>query len=177
MCGIAGFWSRKALAEDPVALLNRMGSTLAHRGPDDSGVFYDSSAGLGLSFRRLSIIDLSAEGHQPMASASGRYTIIFNGEVYNYEEIRAEIGTQTWRGHSDTEVMLAAIERWGLDAAVQRFVGMFAFALWDSFERRLHLVRDRVGIKPLYYGHIDGSFAFASELKALKVFPGFQASN
>ena len=140
MCGITGFWSTKTLDEHPVELLNRMGGTLLHRGPDDSGVFYDSGSGLGFSFRRLSIIDLSAEGHQPMASASGRYTIIFNGEVYNYEDIRSEMGTQAWRGHSDTEVMLAAIERWGLEPAVQRFVGMFAFALWDSFERRLHLV-------------------------------------
>jgi asparagine synthase (glutamine-hydrolysing) len=175
MCGIAGFWLRKALAEDPVELLNRMGKMLAHRGPDDSGAFYDSGAGLGFAFQRLSIIDLSAEGHQPMASSSGRYNIIFNGEVYNHEQIRAELGSQAWRGHSDTEVMLAAIERWGLHAAVLRFVGMFAFALWDCFEQRLYLVRDRVGIKPLYYGHIDGSFVFASELKALKIFPGFQA--
>ena len=176
MCGIAGFWLRKETGHEPTEVLHRMGNTLAHRGPDDSGIFFDQDAGLGLSFRRLSIIDLSAEGHQPMASASGRYTIIFNGEVYNYEAIRAELGPQQWRGHSDTEVMLAAIERWGLEAAVRRFVGMFAFALWDAFERRLHLVRDRVGIKPLYYGHVEGSFVFASELKALKVFPGFQAA-
>jgi asparagine synthase (glutamine-hydrolysing) len=176
MCGIAGFWSQKTLAEDPVELLSRMANKLAHRGPDDAGVFYESGAGLGLAFRRLSIIDLSAAGHQPMASASGRYTIIFNGEVYNYEEIRSELGSQAWRGHSDTEVMLVAIERWGLKAAVQRFVGMFAFALWDSQERRLHLVRDRLGIKPLYYGHVDGAFVFASELKAVKAFPGFQAA-
>ena len=175
MCGIAGFWLKKTLAEDPVELLNRMGNALAHRGPDDSGVFYDDNAGLGLSFRRLSIIDLSVEGHQPMASASGRYTIIFNGEVYNFKEIRTELGTHAWRGHSDTEVMLAAIERWGLNVAVQRFVGMFAFALWDRFDQRLHLVRDRVGIKPLYYGYIDGNFVFASELKALKIFPNFSA--
>jgi asparagine synthase (glutamine-hydrolysing) len=153
-----------------------MGNTLAHRGPDDSGVFFDKNAGLGLSFRRLSIIDLTAEGHQPMVSASGRYTIIFNGEVYNYEAIHAELGPQPWRGHSDTEVMLAAIERWGLEAAVRRFVGMFAIALWDGFERRLHLVRDRIGIKPLYYGHVEGSFVFASELKALRAFPGFSAA-
>jgi asparagine synthase (glutamine-hydrolysing) len=175
MCGIAGFWLKKTLAEHPVELLNRMGNALAHRGPDDPGTFYDNNAGLGLSFRRLSIIDLSAEGHQPMASASGRYRIIFNGEIYNFEEIRVELGRRAWRGHSDTEVMLAAIEHWGLTAAVQRFVGMFAFALWDSFEQRLHLVRDRVGIKPLYYGYVDGNFVFASELKALKVFPKFSA--
>src|ERR1700753_3748072 len=124
MCGIAGFWLKKALAGPPAELLARMGNALAHRGPDDSGIFYDANAGFGFSFRRLSIIDLSVEGHQPMASASGRYHIIFNGEVYNYEEIRTELGTQSWRGHSDTEVMLAAIERWGLQAAVQRFVGM-----------------------------------------------------
>ena len=176
MCGITGFWSTKTLEEHPVELLNRMGCTLLHRGPDDSGVFYDSGAGLGLSFRRLSIIDLSAEGHQPMASASGRYVIVFNGEVYNFEEIRAELISQAWRGHSDTEVMLAAIERWGLEAAVKRFVGMFAFALWDRQERRVYLVRDRVGIKPLYYGYVDGSFVFASELKAIRAFPGFRAT-
>ena len=110
-----------------------------------------------------------------MSSSSSRYIIIFNGEVYNFEEIRVELETQTWRGHSDTEVMLEAIERWGLEAAVKRFVGMFAFALWDRHERRLHLVRDRVGIKPLYYGYVEGSFVFASELKAIRAFPGFQA--
>lgn len=176
MCGIAGFWLRKETGREPTELLRCMGNTLAHRGPDDSGIFFDKNAGLGLSFRRLSIIDLTAEGRQPMVSASSRYTIIFNGEVYNYEAIRAELGPQQWRGHSDTEVMLAAIERWGLEAAVRRFVGMFAFALWDGFERRLHLVRDRIGIKPLYYGHVEGSFVFASELKALRTFPGFQAA-
>jgi len=176
MCGIAGFWLRTETGNEPADLLERMGNTLAHRGPDDSGIFFDKNAGLGLSFRRLSILDLTAEGRQPMISASGRYTIIFNGEVYNHEAIRAELGPQQWRGHSDTEVMLAAIERWGLEAAVRRFVGMFAFALWDSFERRLHLVRDRIGIKPLYYGHVEGSFVFASELKALRVLPGFQAA-
>src|SRR5262245_34845594 len=102
MCGIAGFWSTKTLAQDPVELLSRMANVLAHRGPDDSGVFLDHGAGIGLAFRRLSIIDLSPAGHQPMTSPSGRYTIIFNGEVYNYEEIRAELGVQAWRGHSDT---------------------------------------------------------------------------
>lgn len=153
-----------------------MGATLAHRGPDDSGTFYDDAAGVGFAFRRLSIIDLSPEGHQPMASASGRYTIVFNGEVYNFEEVRAELGGKRWRGHSDTEVMLAAVERWGLQAAVARFVGMFAIALWDRDEQKLHLVRDRLGIKPLYYGQVGGNFVFASELKAIREFPGFEAT-
>src|SRR5947209_9827193 len=176
MCGIAGFWQSKAGEENPREILERMGATLAYRGPDDSGIHYDSSSGLGFAFRRLSIIDLSPEGHQPMSSASGRYTIIFNGEVYNFEQIRAELGAHAWRGHSDTEVMLAAIERWGLHSAVQHFIGMFAFALWDRQERRLYLVRDRLGIKPLYYGMIGGNFVFASELKALREFPGFDRS-
>jgi asparagine synthase (glutamine-hydrolysing) len=175
MCGIAGFWNTKTIEVHPAELLDRMAATLAHRGPDDSGVFYDSNAGLGLAFRRLSIIDISAEGHQPMTSASGRYVIIFNGEVYNFEEIREELGAHAWRGHSDTEVLLEAIARWGLESAVQRFVGMFAFAVWDRHERRLSLVRDRIGIKPLYYGRVGGHFVFASELKAFRVFPGFQA--
>ncbi len=150
-----------------------MGTALAHRGPDDSGTFHDPNSGVGLAFRRLAILDLSPGGHQPMVSESGRYTIIFNGEIYNYEEIRSELGTAHWRGHSDTEVMLAAFERWGLDAAIQRFVGMFAFALWDRQEAALHLVRDRLGIKPLYYGRVDGDFVFASELKAIRQYPDF----
>jgi asparagine synthase (glutamine-hydrolysing) len=152
-----------------------MGAALKHRGPDDSGVYHESTAGVGLSFRRLSIIDLSPQGHQPMASASGRFVIVFNGEVYNFEEIRAELGTRHWRGHSDTEVMLEAIERWGLRAALRRFVGMFAFALWDREERKLFLVRDRLGIKPLYYGWVGGDFVFGSELKAIRQYPGFEA--
>ncbi|HWZ41872.1 MAG TPA: asparagine synthase (glutamine-hydrolyzing) [Candidatus Saccharimonadales bacterium] len=175
MCGIAGFWRSKAGDDHPIELLNRMGAVLAHRGPDDAGSFHDSGAGLGLAFRRLSIMDLSAEGHQPMTSASGRYVTIFNGEIYNFEEIRSELGIHAWRGHSDTEAMLEAIERWGLEAAVRRFVGMFAFALWDRQDRRLSLVRDRLGIKPLYYGQVNGHFVFASELKAIQQFPGFES--
>lgn len=174
MCGIAGFWQTKHRAQPPLEILKQMGEALAHRGPDDCGCFYDGSSGVGLSFRRLSIIDLSPAGHQPMESASGRYAIIFNGEVYNYEEIRKELGPgYRWRGHSDTEVMLEAIERWGIESAVKRFVGMFAFALWDRLERKLSLVRDRLGIKPLYYGFVNGDFVFASELKAICVYPGF----
>ena len=176
MCGITGFWSHTKLDEDPVEVLNRMGDTLAHRGPDDSGTFYEESSGLGFAFRRLSIIDLSMEGHQPMASPSGRYIIVFNGEVYNFNEIRAELGAVQWRGHSDTEVLLGAIECWGLEASVKRFVGMFAFALWDCHRKRLYLVRDRIGIKPLFYGYVDGNFVFASELKAIRAFPGFAAA-
>ena len=176
MCGIAGFWQTKRGTQPPLEVLQHMGTALAHRGPDDSGCFYDSATGVGLSFRRLSILDLSPAGHQPMDSASGRYTIIFNGEVYNCEEIRKELGPGSkWCGHSDTEVMLEAFERWGVEAAVQRFVGMFAFALWDGRERQLFLVRDRLGIKPLYYGFADQDFVFASELKAFLEYPGFVA--
>jgi len=152
-----------------------MGAVLAHRGPDDSGTFHDGAAGIGLAFRRLSILDLSPEGHQPMFSASGRFVIVFNGEVYNYEEVRAELGAQPWRGHSDTEVMLEAFERWGVDSAVRRFVGMFAIALWDRQEAKLYLIRDRLGIKPLYYGHVGADFVFGSELKAIRQHPDFNA--
>lgn len=174
MCGIAGYWEARRGAFDRAELLGRMGAALEHRGPDDAGVFHDEGDGVGLAFRRLSILDLSAEGHQPMFSASGRYVIVFNGEVYNFEEIRDELGPQKWRGHSDTEVILESFERWGVEGAVQRFVGMFAIALWDREKRRLHLVRDRLGIKPVYYGRAGGAFVFASELKAIARYPEFE---
>jgi len=173
MCGITGYWDTKSIREHPHELLDRMGAALAHRGPDDSGVFHDPGTGIGLAFRRLSILDLSAEGHQPMFSASGRYVIVFNGEVYNFEDLRADLSPHQWRGRSDTEAMLEAFERWKVEAAVQRFVGMFAFALWDRQERKLHLVRDRLGIKPLYYGRVGSAFVFASELKAICQYPEF----
>lgn len=177
MCGIAGFWQAKRGAESPGEILKHMGNALKHRGPDDAGYFRDSQAGVGLAFQRLSILDLSPAGHQPMDSASGRFTIIFNGEVYNFEQIRQELGSgHPWRGHSDTEVMLAAIERWGVESAVGRFVGMFALAIWDRSERKLFLVRDRLGIKPVYYGFVDGDFVFGSELKAIRQYPGFNAA-
>ena len=177
MCGIAGFWdaSHTLTADDGRAVARRMTTTLRHRGPDDDGYFQDVAAGVALGHRRLSVIDLSPEGHQPMTSASGRYVIVFNGEVYNHQSLRCELAPlgATFRGHSDTEVMLAAIEHWGLEQAVKRFVGMFAFVLWDRRERSLALVRDRLGIKPLYYGWIGSLFVFGSELKALRQCPGF----
>ena len=180
MCGIAGFVQfRPGQAQDLEDRARRMADQLAHRGPDDAGSWADPDAGAGLGFRRLSIIDLSAAGHQPLRSASGRYVIVFNGEVYNFLELRAELEPlgHRFRGHSDTEVMLAAIEQWGLEAAVRRFRGMFAFAVWDGRERVLHLVRDRMGIKPLYYGFGDVAgqrvLLFASELKAMRAYPGF----
>lgn len=151
------------------ATATSMSSCLVHRGPDDEGVWADADAGVALGFRRLSIIDLSDAGHQPMRSSSGRYTLIFNGEVYNYLEIRRELeGTgPTFRGHSDTEVILEAFERFGILGAVPKFVGMFAIAVWDAKDRTLSLIRDRLGIKPVYYHHRPGFLAFASELKAI----------
>src|SRR2546428_224163 len=129
-----------------------MASVIAHRGPDDSGVWTDHEAGIGFGHRRLSIIDLSAAGHQPMMSASGRFVLVFNGEIYNYRQLRAELGEHLWHGHSDTEVLLAGVERWGLVATLKKSTGMFAFALWDRRSRELTLARDRMGEKPLYYG-------------------------
>lgn len=153
-----------------------MTAAIAHRGPDDGGTWFDPDAGIALGHRRLSILDLSVLGHQPMHSADGRWVIIFNGEIYNFRELRDELEAagDRFRGHSDTEVMLAAFSRWGLAPAARRMAGMFAFAAWDRGERRLHLVRDRFGEKPLYYGWMGGCFLFGSELKALKAHPRFR---
>jgi asparagine synthase (glutamine-hydrolysing) len=150
-----------------------MADALRHRGPDDHGVWVDAEAGVALSHRRLSILDLSAEGHQPMFSADGRFVVVFYGEIYNFKEVLRELEPldHPLRGHSDTEIMLAAVSRWGLEGALKRFVGMFAFALWDRRERTLHLARDRMGEKPLYYGWVDRIFLFGSELKALRAHP------
>jgi len=178
MCGFAGFLQSSALvaAHAMPTLAERMSGMLRHRGPDDGGSWADPEAGVALGHRRLSIIDLSVEGHQPMASASGRYVIAFNGEIYNFGQLREELGREAlaWRGHSDTEVMLAAFERWGVEAALRQLNGMFAFALWDRSERTLYLARDRMGEKPLYYGWLGKTFLFGSELKALRVHPAWQ---
>lgn len=170
MCGIAGIWS----ANPSLAVGERveeMASRLVHRGPDNHGVWMDEERHLAIAHRRLSILDLSPHGHQPMCSVSGRYVIAFNGEIYNFATLREDItaagGETRWRGHSDTEILLAAIDLWGLEAVLERAVGMFAIALWDRAEHVLTLARDRIGEKPLYYGTIGGCFLFASELKAL----------
>ena len=171
MCGIAGLLSSHALTAERVSDdLQKMTRMLIHRGPDDGGVWCDAAAGVGFGHRRLSIVDLSPLGHQPMGSRSGRYTITFNGEIYNYRELRAELNAlaHTFRGTSDTEVLLAAIEEWGLSQALQRCTGMFALGVWDARERVLYLARDRFGEKPLYYGLFSGTLLFASELKALR---------
>ena len=177
MCGIAGLWdaAHHFPADENLATVRGMTRALHRRGPDDEGFFQDAAAGIALGHRRLSVIDLSPEGHQPMTSASGRYVMVYNGEVYNHDAMRRELAARGagFRGHSDTEVMLAAIEQWGLEAAVKRFIGMFAFALWDRRERSLSLVRDRLGIKPLYCGWVGSRFVFASELKAITRLPGF----
>ena len=174
MCGIAGFITMGAEA-DLRQQVRRMADALEHRGPDDSGEWVDSETGVALGHRRLSIIDLSPAGHQPMQSASGRYIFIFNGEIYNHLALRKELEGISWRGHSDTETLLVAFEQWGIEAALQKSVGMFAFALWDRQDCALILGRDRLGEKPLYYGWQNKSFIFASELKALRAHRDFCA--
>jgi asparagine synthase (glutamine-hydrolysing) len=176
MCGLAGILTRVGAPGAPPEAVERMTAALRHRGPDDAGYFRDDAAGLCLGHRRLAIVDLSPAGHQPMASEAERYVVAYNGEIYNHVALRAELeaGGAHFRGHSDTEVLLAAIERWGVDAAVRRFVGIFAFALWDRRERALHLVRDHLGVKPLYYAWHGGTLLFGSEIKALVAFPGFR---
>ena len=155
-------------------LLRTMSKTLSHRGPDDAGHWFDLQNGIGFGHRRLSVVDLSPLGHQPMHSQCCSYTIAYNGEVYNHNALRSELKKlgHSFKGESDTEVILAAITQWGLEDAVQRFVGMFAFALWDAQKRTLALVRDRLGIKPLYYSCYQGKMSFASELKAIQTLPG-----
>jgi asparagine synthase (glutamine-hydrolysing) len=177
MCGIAGFLDRSVT--DPDQLCRRMTSALTHRGPDDEGVWTDREVGLALGHRRLSILDLSPAGHQPMSSRRGRFVITFNGEIYNHLDIRRELqegeAARAWRGHSDTETLLAAVEVWGLPDTLRRCVGMFGLALWDREQRSLTLARDRCGEKPLYYGRQGGAFLFGSELKALRQHTAFRS--
>jgi asparagine synthase (glutamine-hydrolysing) len=174
MCGIAGFLAtgRERPGEE---LLRSMGGTMVHRGPDASGIYLSPDGRAGLAHRRLSILDLSEAGAQPMSSADGSMILSYNGEVYNFREIREELETKghRFRGGSDTEVILAACREWGVREAVSRFIGMFAFALWDERSGRLHLVRDRLGIKPLFLARAPGLLLFASELKALMACPSF----
>ena len=191
MCGLAGFLGGISGADGTEVLLRRMSDTLIHRGPDDDGVWLDSERRIGLAHRRLAIVDLSPAGHQPMASASGRFVIAFNGEIYNHLDLRKELEAESsqsqvvsgkclaWRGHSDTETLLAGIDVWGLEATLKKAIGMFAIALWDRQTHTLTLARDRMGEKPLYYGWQSHGgervFLFGSELKALKVHPAFAA--
>jgi asparagine synthase (glutamine-hydrolysing) len=167
MCGLTGLVAAESTADELAGQVRGMCDALVHRGPDDAGEWIDAEAGVALGFRRLAILDLSPAGHQPMASPSGRYIATLNGEIYNFEELRGEL-QGPWRGHSDTEVMLAAFDAWGVEAALQRFIGMFAIAVWDRASRRLRLIRDRMGVKPVYYGFAGTTFLYASELKALR---------
>lgn len=182
MCGLAGFLGGAA-AHHAEGTVRRMTMAIATRGPDSDGHWLDDSAGIALGHRRLAIVDLSPAGAQPMHSSSGRFVIAFNGEIYNHLELRAELERASlapqWRGHSDTETILACFESWGVRASVEKCVGMFAFAVWCRSSRTLTLGRDRFGEKPLYYGWLgtgrERSFVFASELKALRVHPAFSA--
>lgn len=187
MCGITGFFQTSDISNAHTIAL-KMAECIAHRGPDDAGVWVDEAAGIALAHRRLSIVDLSSAGHQPMLSASGRYVIVFNGEIYNHLELRKELESMDcraalamtgnacgWRGHSDTETLLAGFEAWGIEETLKKTVGMFAIALWDREDKMLTLARDRMGEKPLYYGFQNNTFLFGSELKALKAHPDFLA--
>jgi asparagine synthase (glutamine-hydrolysing) len=178
MCGIAGLWSRDGDVQAARSIANRMAGAIRHRGPDDSGVWSGGPGRPTFAHQRLSIIDLSPGGHQPMESPSGRHVVVFNGEIYNHRQLRRElVGGPTaprFSGGSDTEVLLAAIDRWGLAEALKRSVGMFALALWDRERRELSLARDRLGEKPLYYGWVDSTLVFGSELRAVTAHPAFR---
>ena len=180
MCGIAGFAHFAATRGEEALreIATRMAQTIHHRGPDDAGAWADPAAGVGFGHRRLSIVDLSPAGHQPMVSANERYIIIYNGEVYNHGELRAELeaGGARFRGHSDTETILEAWSEWGPERTLSRLNGMFAFAIWDRKQRTLFLARDRLGIKPLYWGRLGEGVFFGSELKALRAHPDFRAA-
>lgn len=174
MCGLTGFWQPRNFSSDTAkATAKGMAARISHRGPDDSGVWVDEVNGMALAHSRLSVLDLSPAGHQPMVSKSGRYVIVFNGEVYNHLELRAKLAASGWCGGSDTETLLQGVEEWGVEETLKRVVGMFAIALWDSKDKVLTLARDRMGEKPLYYGFQHETFLFGSELKAVKYHPDF----
>lgn len=184
MCGLVGFLSASDGGKTAVFTkhLVNMADQIVHRGPDDAGYWCDPACGIGLGHRRLSILDLSPAGHQPMASPSSRYVIAFNGEIYNHQSLRKELGClgySDWRGHSDTETLLAGFDFWGIQGTIERSIGMFAFAVWDKVNCKLTLGRDRLGEKPLYFGWQgsgrDRAFLFGSELKSLKKHPSFAA--
>jgi asparagine synthase (glutamine-hydrolysing) len=180
MCGIAGLYDpgRVTGAEVLLARVEQMAASLTHRGPDAGGSWTDAGQGVALGHRRLSVVELGPEGAQPMSSADGRWVVVYNGELYNHHELRSRLGDDglAFRGGSDTEVLLGSVQRWGLDAALEAWEGMFALALWDRERSELHLVRDRFGEKPLYFGWVGETLAFASELKALRLLPGFDAT-
>jgi asparagine synthase (glutamine-hydrolysing) len=182
MCGIAGFIDlrRRTPADDLRGSAKKMADSLRHRGPDSGGVWVDEAAGIAVGHRRLAILDLSPAGNQPMVSSSGRFVIVYNGELYNFRELRRQLEQSSecpvaFRGQADTEVVLACFERWGVKASLPLFNGMFAFAVWDRQEHVLHLSRDRMGEKPIYYGWLGEMFLFGSELKALRAHPGFRS--
>lgn len=180
MCGLTGFLKGTSFFtdENPSKVLKKMTDSIAHRGPDSEGQWIDVDNKIALGHRRLSILDLSDAGHQPMPSDDNRYVLTFNGEIYNHLEIRSEIESEIrdtfWKGHSDTETLLKSIEVFGWENTLKKLIGMFAIALWDKKERKLFLARDRFGEKPLYYGWQGDTFLFGSELKPLTLHPAFE---
>ncbi len=182
MCGITGFVSKIDLSKEDLSLIvNRMSSVLSHRGPDHTGAWFDIKNQIALGHKRLSILDLSSSGHQPMKSFNDRFVIVFNGEIYNHLNLRKEVNEYNdlkkldslWKGFSDTETLLVCFEAWGFEQTISKLVGMFSICLLDKVSNTLHIARDRLGEKPLYYGYVNNSFVFASELKSLREFPDF----
>lgn len=175
MCGLTGFLQEPHHRDNPATLISVMTARLKHRGPDDHGLWVQPNDGIALGHQRLSILDLSSRGHQPMHSQNDRYVMVYNGEIYNFQDLKKQLEAKNHRfkSHSDTEVILTLVTEYGLKQALPLLSGMFAFALWDKQEKTLHLARDRIGEKPLYYGLVNGTFVFGSELKALRAYPGF----
>jgi asparagine synthase (glutamine-hydrolysing) len=173
MCGFVGYWRQSGVCDERI--LHRMSKQILHRGPDDAGIWLDREGGVAFAHRRLAVLDLSLAGHQPMVSSNGRWVVVFNGEIYNHQQIRLRLESQAvgtiWRGNSDTETLLLAIQEWGIETTLQSLNGMFAFAVWDRSDKKLILARDRFGEKPLYYGESNSAFLFGSELKALTAHP------